>query len=86
MWRNRRIIRALSVVAAGLGILVPGANQAETAYTYDQLGRATGILYDDGACATVSYDANGNRVALSNLTGAPVWGARTWRCFRWTAQ
>lgn len=34
-------------------------------YEYDQLGRVTQVVYEDGSCVTYVYDANGNIVETS---------------------
>jgi hypothetical protein len=64
--------------------------QASVSYTYDQLGRVTTALYDNGLCVAYGYDANGNRTAQSNTISSPaetpMWGTGTWGCFPWTQQ
>ncbi|UEP53234.1 RHS repeat protein [Burkholderia ambifaria] len=61
---------------------------ATVQYFYDQLGRVTTALYDNGVCVAYSYDANGNRTAQSNTAGNGVppmtWGAGVWGCVPWT--
>lgn len=58
-------------------------------YTYDQLGRVTTALYDNGTCVIYTYDAAGNRTAQTFTTSgtptSPVWGSGVWGCFPWTA-
>lgn len=65
------------------------AASASASYTYDQLGRVTTALYDNGTCVAYSYDPSGNRTAQANTSsGAPetaTWGAGTWGCAQWTA-
>lgn len=70
-----------------LGVLTPHGTNAATAYTYDQLGRVTTAVYDNGMCVAYSYDANGNRTAQTNsLSGtSATWGSGVWGCFHWTA-
>lgn len=56
-------------------VFTGAAVQAATAsYTYDALGRLTGVTYSDGKMAGYTYDAAGNRAQLlsGTLPGAPV--------------
>ncbi len=50
-------------------------------YTYDELNRLTGVIYDNGTAASYSYDAVGNLLvmATTGLTGVtvPTGGATT---------
>ncbi|WP_161915610.1 RHS repeat domain-containing protein [Methylosinus sp. C49] len=85
--RSRAAFRQWSLAVA---ILAGGANSAEAAnsYSYDRLGRLTSAIYDNGLCVAYSYDANGNRTAISSSPtppGIPVWGAGTFGCIHWTA-
>jgi YD repeat-containing protein len=75
-------------------LVVPHITYASTStasaqYTYDQLGRVTTALYDNGTCIAYTYDANGNRTAQSFTTSgtpaSPVWGSGVWGCFPWTS-
>jgi hypothetical protein len=72
------------------GILLPSTTEAAVSYTYDQLGRITTALYDNGLCIVYTYDANGNRTSQTNsASGAPqtpTWGTGVWGCFVWTPQ
>lgn len=65
------------------------AATASVVYSYDQLGRITTALYDNGLCIAYSYDANGNRTAQTNANSStpqtPIWGTGTWGCFQWTS-
>jgi YD repeat-containing protein len=71
------------------GVVIPDVTSASSIYTYDQLGRVTTAVYDNGLCVAYSYDANGNRTSQTNtLSGgptSPTWGSGTWGCFGWTA-
>jgi YD repeat-containing protein len=71
-----------------LAVFIPVGTSAAVVYTYDQLGRVTSALYDNGLCIAYSYDANGNRTSQTNtLAGPPataVWGSGVWGCFPWT--
>jgi YD repeat-containing protein len=40
-----------------------------TAYSYDALGRLTGVTYANGTTIIFSYDANGNRVSVVTTCG-----------------
>lgn len=84
-----RAVLTLSVIAL-LGILIPAGVDASDSFTYDQTGRLTTALYDNGACIAYAYDANGNRTSQGiTISGAPVsptWGTGTWGCFNWTPQ
>lgn len=70
-------------------VLAPGRIGAAVIYTYDQLGRVTSALYDNGLCIAYAYDANGNRTAVTRTAAGgapqtPTWGTGTWGCFVWT--
>lgn len=86
---NDRRARAAAgmVIAIAVG-LVPSNVGASVSYGYDQLGRVTSALYDNGLCIAYSYDQNGNRTAQTNtISGTPelaVWGSGVWGCFVWT--
>jgi len=68
--------------------LVPTGSIASAIYTYDQVGRLTTALYDNGVCVAYAYDANGNRTSQINTLGgtpaSPIWGSGVWGCFSWT--
>ncbi len=80
--------RVAAALLALLGILIPGGAIGSVSYTYDQLGRLTTGLYDNGLCIAYSYDANGNRTAQTNTISSapeqPTWGTGVWGCFTWT--
>jgi hypothetical protein len=80
--------RLAASVLVLLGILIPGATDAAVSYTYDQLGRVTSALYDNGLCIAYAYDPSGNRTAQTNtISGtpeSPIWGSGAWGCFAWT--
>jgi len=85
----RLIRRAFATVAvlATLAGGIPVASSATIAFNYDNLGRLTTAIYDNGLCVTYSYDANGNRTAITTIAttpGSPIWGAGPWGCFFWT--
>jgi YD repeat-containing protein len=68
-------------------VLWPMSAGATASFTYDEVGRLTTAVYDNGLCLGYSYDANGNRTGVSTLTTstqAPTWGTPTWGCFPWT--
>ena len=46
-------------IASALLLLIPAVAWAET-YTYDERGRITGALYDDGSEIHFTWDSNGN--------------------------
>lgn len=73
-----------------LGVLMPVRVDASASYVYDQLGRLTNALYDNGTCVAYQYDPNGNRTS-ANVTApgpasSPNWGSGVWGCFYWTHQ
>ena len=58
-------------------------------YGYDQIGRVTTALYDDGLCVLYTYDASNNRISQNNFAApqpprAQWGGATTWGNFAWT--
>jgi YD repeat-containing protein len=72
-------------------IVIPSGSGrgATVVYTYDQIGRVTSALYDNGLCITYTYDASGNRTAQTKTAGggapqAPTWGTGVWGCLAWT--
>lgn len=78
-----------TIVMVMIGILIPSEIDASASYTYDQVGRLTTAIYDNGLCVTYVYDANGNRTSQTNTApgGAPqtpVWGTGQLGCFNWT--
>jgi YD repeat-containing protein len=77
----------LALAIAGTFLLLPGNLRASTSYTYDELGRLTTAVYDNGLCVAYAYDATGNRTSQSNASAssAPTWGSGVWGCFLWTA-
>ena len=88
--RSRRRTISLTATLIVLSIvLAPIEASASAIFTYDQLGRLTTALYDNGTCVTYGYDPNGNRTSvntIANAPSAPTWGSGTWGCFNWTAQ
>jgi YD repeat-containing protein len=87
-WQPRAIL-TLSAFAL-LGILIPVRVDASASYVYDQLGRLTNALYDNGTCVSYQYDPSGNRtsqnITASGSANSPNWGSGVWGCFRWTHQ
>lgn len=85
MCRARAGVTILALTV--LGLLIPNGVDASAVYTYDQVGRLTTVVYDNGVCVSYSYDANGNRTALATPATSPqtaVWGSANWGCFNWT--
>jgi YD repeat-containing protein len=76
------------VLLVSLGLLIPVRVDASASYVYDQLGRLTNALYDNGTCVSYQYDPSGNRtsqnITASGPANSPIWGAGVWGCFRWT--
>lgn len=69
-----------------LAALVADASAAGVSYTYDQLGRVTTAIYDNGLCVAYGYDAAGNRTTQTNASpGSPAWGSGAYGCFSWTS-
>lgn len=82
----RRSIRyLLAALILPVGLFQPlQAYAALTSYTYDSTGRVTTAFYDNGLCLAYSYDAVGNRLAVTNVTSSPpTWGTGKWGCFFW---
>ena len=82
-------ISALAL-ALTMGVQAPGeAAGPSVTYTYDQVGRVTTALYDNGVCVVNSYDSNGNRLSRNVLAAGspntPVWGTGLLGCFQWSA-
>ncbi len=81
-------MRLGAFVFFAFAVLVPNGSIASAIYTYDQVGRLTTALYDNGICVAYAYDANGNRTSqINTLAGAPaspIWGSGVWGCFLWT--
>jgi YD repeat-containing protein len=77
----------LSVLTSVVGF-DPTVAKAATSYVYDPVGRLTAVIYDDGVCATYSYDANGNRTSsniATNAAGPLTWGSGLWGCSTWSS-
>lgn len=53
-------------------LLAPFAWAGGVTYEYDNLGRLTGVIYDDGSQITYTYDANGNRLSSEIVGGGPL--------------
>jgi hypothetical protein len=88
--RRRPLAHAIAWPVLLFGLLVPQGTNASAMYTYDQLGRLSTALYDNGLCVAYLYDASGNRTSQTNTLGGlpvtPTWGSGVWGCFSWTAQ
>src|SRR5215831_9343918 len=65
--RLEKILR-LTLLVLALLVLQP-ADAAQ--YTYDKLGRLTGVVESDGSTITYTYDANGNMLSITR-TGATL--------------
>lgn len=75
-------------VFLGLSLASGSVATATNAYTYDQLGRLTSALYENGSCIGYSYDAAGNRTSITNPSGgagSSTWGTGVWGCFHWAS-
>lgn len=68
-WKRDLIVR-LVVIALGLAALTFGDLAWADTYTYDSLGRLTGVTYSDGSSITYAYDDAGNRATVTQ-TAAP---------------
>ncbi|MFD1985440.1 RHS repeat domain-containing protein [Mesorhizobium newzealandense] len=85
IWQDcRGKVRWVSVITATIVSMLPTVANSSVSYGYDDLGRVTSALYDNGMCIAYSYDANGNRTAQNNAVGTTVWGSGVWGCFNWT--
>ncbi|RJT23902.1 hypothetical protein D3227_38240 [Mesorhizobium waimense] len=85
--RARRVRTYLAALVLGFLGEFPADASASTSYTYDSLGRLETVLYDNGLCIAYTYDANGNRTAITTISttpGAPKWGSGVWGCIPWT--
>ncbi|MBK6597528.1 MAG: RHS repeat protein [Proteobacteria bacterium] len=58
--------RWLTVVLTS--VIAAGALASTVTYTYDELGRLTTVLYDDGTTTNYALDAAGNRTAVTTST------------------
>ncbi len=61
--------RVLAVLLMLAGIVMHPAHAAQ--YSYDQLGRLTGVIEADGSTISYTYDANGNLLSITR-TGATL--------------
>ena len=81
-------MRLAALLLFAFAALMPSGSIASAIYTYDQIGRLTTALYDNGVCVAYAYDANGNRTSqINTLAGAPaspIWSSGVWGCFPWT--
>jgi YD repeat-containing protein len=67
MLASQEIILRFAIVVVGVAALALGgfAFAGTDAYTYDSLGRLTGVTYADGSSISYTYDAAGNRTAIT---------------------
>lgn len=59
--------KMITILAAGLCLFSQAVSVYGADYEYDDLGRVTKVVYEDGSSVTYTYDANGNIVEV--LTG-----------------
>ncbi len=62
-------INVLSALLVCLGLVCSSTSWAET-YSYDNAGRLTDAVYDDGSSVSYTYDNNGNILAIQNTAVA----------------
>ncbi|MDQ0564129.1 YD repeat-containing protein [Rhizobium mesoamericanum] len=77
------------ILVSAVAVATPLWATTSALYSYDELGRLTTALYDDGTCTNYAYDANGNRTSIATISAtlqAPKWGDATWGCFSWSHQ
>jgi len=69
-----RALRALVLLAAALALAPTQSEAANVIYTYDMLGRVTRVDYPNGNATLYTYDAAGNRTAVSTsvLSASPT--------------
>lgn len=75
----------LGILCLGM-LMATSAVSGETRYEYDSLGRVVKVTYSDGSTVAYSYDAAGNRVAVTATASAPSgakWGEMTWGASTW---
>jgi len=53
------------ILAVLTALLAAGSVAFADSYSYDTLGRLTGVLYSDGSSVTYMYDPAGNRTVVS---------------------
>jgi YD repeat-containing protein len=66
-------ITSYSFYNTNLEDTVTNGNGKVTTYTYDAMGRVTGIGYADGGSIGYSYDADGNVTAMTDATGTTTY-------------
>lgn len=59
--------KMITILAAGLCLFSQAVSVYGADYEYDDLGRVTKVVYEDGSSVAYTYDANGNIVEV--LTG-----------------
>ncbi len=63
--------RARHAITLGAALLLFSASSATAeTYSYDDAGRLTKVVYDDGSFIRYQYDANGNRLMLATANQA----------------
>ena len=55
------LLGSAAMLGMALGLFASQANAITASYSYDALGRVTGVTYSDGTAITYQYDAAGNR-------------------------
>jgi len=63
---NTKLLRILMIVLGAMAITMGEIVSAGAdSYTYDLLGRLTGVTYSNGSTVTYAYDAAGNRTTVT---------------------
>ena len=83
-----KIHRVLGILFLLVATFVPAQGNDSTGYTYDLSSRLITALYGSTVCAVYGYDASGNRISQTTLSGGsgltPSWGTGIWGCFQWS--
>lgn len=66
-------ITSYSFYTTNLEHTVTNGNGKTTTFTYDAMGRVTGIGYGDGGSIGYAYDADGNLTAMTDATGTTTY-------------
>jgi YD repeat-containing protein len=67
---KRETVLRLAILAFGFAALTFSSVAIADTYTYDALGRLTGVTYADGSSISYAYDSAGNRTTVTQ-TVAP---------------